>query len=92
MSQELSVTLPDNVAVAVAERVMSGAYETESEVVRRGLVDLFDREEVAEARLREEAAEAYDELRDHPYLAWSVQDVRAHLTEVHAHHLARPRP
>lgn len=92
MSKELSITLPDNVAVEVAERVMSGAYGTESEVVHRGLVDLLAREEAAEAWLRGEAAEAYDEVRDHPCLTWGVRDARAHLTEVHAHHLARPRP
>ncbi|BDA65457.1 ribbon-helix-helix domain-containing protein [Actinomyces capricornis] len=90
--KELSITLPEEVAVALAERVVSGAYDSESEVVRDGLIDLFLREEAAETWLHEEVGEAYDELRDHPCLAWDVQGVRAHLAEAHAHHQARPRP
>ncbi|MBO3725757.1 type II toxin-antitoxin system ParD family antitoxin [Actinomyces bowdenii] len=90
--RELSIALPEEVAVALAERVVSGAYGSEGEVVRDGLIDMFAREEAAETWLHEEVGEAYDELRDHPCLAWGVQDARGHLAEAHAHHQARPRP
>jgi putative addiction module CopG family antidote len=82
-TKQLSITLPTNMAEALKERVASGAYASESEVVRDGLRALFAREEAIEAWLRNEVAAAYDELRADPSRAISSDEMRAHLAELH---------
>ncbi len=69
---QLSITLPNSMAEALKERVASGAYASESEVVRDGLRALFAREEAIEAWLRTEVAASYDELRADPTRAIST--------------------
>ncbi len=87
-TKQLSITLPTNMAEALKERVTSGAYASESEVVRDGLRALFAREEAVETWLRTEAVASYDELRADPSRAVSAADMRAHLAELHAQRLA----
>lgn len=83
-TKQLSITLPMNMAEALKERVVSGAYASESEVVRDGLRALFARDEAVEEWLRTEVAASYDELRADPSRAISSADMRAHLEEMHA--------
>ncbi|CAN5229200.1 type II toxin-antitoxin system ParD family antitoxin [soil metagenome] len=87
-TKQLSITLPTNMAEALKERVTSGAYASESEVVRDGLRALFAREEAVETWLRTEVVASYDELRADPSRAISAADMRAHLAELHAQRLA----
>jgi putative addiction module CopG family antidote len=77
-TKQLSITLPTNMAEALKERVASGAYASESEVVREGLRALFAREEAIETWLRTEVIAAYDELRADPSRAISSDEMRAH--------------
>jgi Arc/MetJ-type ribon-helix-helix transcriptional regulator len=65
-------------AEALKERVSSGAYASESEVVRDGLRGLFARDEAIEHWLRTEVAAAYDELRADPSRAINSDEMRAH--------------
>ena len=58
-------------ADALRERVASGAYASESDVVRDGLRALFVQEKAVESWLRTEVADAYDELRADPSRAIS---------------------
>jgi putative addiction module CopG family antidote len=71
-------------AAALKERVASGAYASESEVVRDGLRALFAREEAVETWLRTEVAASYDDLRANPSQAISSADIRAHLANLQA--------
>lgn len=87
-TKQLSITLPTAMAEALKERVASGAYASESEVVRDGLRALFAREGAVEAWLRTEVAASYDEVRADPSRAISSTDMRAHLAEVHAQRVA----
>lgn len=87
-TKQLSITLPTNMAEALKERVTSGAYASESEVVRDGLRALFARDEAVEAWLRTEVVASYDEVRADPSQAISSADVRAHLAEAHARRIA----
>jgi putative addiction module CopG family antidote len=87
-TKQLSITLPTNMAEALKERVTSGAYASESEVVRDGLRALFAREEAVETWLRTEVVASYDELRADPSRAISAADIRAHLADLHARRLA----
>ncbi|MCI9888667.1 type II toxin-antitoxin system ParD family antitoxin [Micrococcales bacterium 31B] len=82
-TKQLSITLPTGMADALKERVTSGAYASESEVVRDGLRALFAREQAVESWLRTEVVAAYDELRADSSRALSADDVRAHLASVH---------
>lgn len=58
----ISVTLPHDMAAMVKEKVASGQYATESEVIRDGLRILKARDEMIEAWLRDEVVKSYDEF------------------------------
>jgi antitoxin ParD1/3/4 len=78
-TRQLSITLPIDMADALRERVRSGEYASESEVVRDGLRALFARDQAVEAWLREEVVAAYDAVAADPSRAVSAQSVRARL-------------
>jgi len=82
-TRQLSITLPNEMADALRQKVISGAYASESEVVRDGLRALFARDQALESWLREEVAITYDELVADPSLVISVNDVRTRLSEKH---------
>lgn len=88
-TRQMSITLPNEMADALRARVASGAYASESEVVRDGLRALFAREEAVEAWLRAEVVADYDALRTDPASATSSDDMRAHLLALHRNRLAR---
>jgi len=83
-TRQLSITLPNDMADALRERVQSGAYASESEVIRDGLRALFARDQAVEAWLREEVAASYDALVAAPNDVASTDDVRALLAARHA--------
>ena len=62
----ISVTLPHDMLAMVKEKVASGQYATESEVIRDGLRVLLARDATVERWLREEAAKSYDEYAADP--------------------------
>jgi antitoxin ParD1/3/4 len=78
-TQQLSITLPLEMADAVKAKVAAGEYATESEVIRDGLRVLLARDRVVETWLREQVAPAYDALKADPSRAVSVDGVRARL-------------
>lgn len=59
-TQSLSITLPLEMAEMVKEKVRSGEYATESEVIRDGLRTLAARDAALEKWLRDEVASTYD--------------------------------
>jgi putative addiction module CopG family antidote len=89
-TKQLSITIPTTMAEALKERVASGAYASESEVVRDGLRALFARDEAVDTWLRSEVVTSYDELRADPSRAISSADMRAHMAELNARRLAEP--
>ncbi|MGA8249918.1 MAG: type II toxin-antitoxin system ParD family antitoxin [Mycobacterium sp.] len=78
-TRQLSITLPNDMAEALRQRVRSGEYASESEVIREGLRALFARDQAIEAWLRDEVAAAYDAVVADPSRAVTVQRVRARL-------------
>ena len=78
-TRQLSITLPNDMADGLRERVRSGEYASESEVIREGLRALFARDQAVEAWLRDEVAAAYDAVVADPSRAVSAQAVRARL-------------
>jgi len=82
-TRQLSITLPNEMADVLRQKVISGAYASESEVVRDGLRALFARDQALESWLREEVAITFDELVADPSSVISVNDVRTRLSEKH---------
>jgi antitoxin ParD1/3/4 len=83
-TQQLSITLPNEMADAVRAKVAAGEYATESEVIRDGLRALLARDRAVETWLRDQVAPAYDAIKDDPNQAVSVGAVRARLAAEHA--------
>jgi antitoxin ParD1/3/4 len=78
-TRQMSITLPVEMADAVRERVRSGQYASESEVVRDGLRTLMARDQAVEAWLQGQVATAYDAAQANPGDVLEAADVRAHL-------------
>ena len=82
-TQQLSITLPNEMAESIRAKVTAGEYATESEVIRDGLRVLLARDRAVETWLREQVAPAYDALKANPSRAVSVKHVRARLAAEH---------
>lgn len=83
-TRQLSITLPNEMADALRERVQSGEYASESEVIREGLRALWARDQAVEAWLQSEVAEAYDALVADPSRGIDADKLRARLTSKRA--------
>jgi antitoxin ParD1/3/4 len=90
-TQQLSITLPHEMAELVRNKVASGQYATESEVLRDGLRALAERDEAVERWLREEVAPAYDRLKANPKSAIPISKVRSTLARLHKKRLKKAR-
>ncbi len=82
-TQQFSVTLPNEMAEQVRAKVASGAYASESEVIRDGLRALDARDRAVENWLRTEVVATYDAMKADPGRARSSSDVRAALALEH---------
>lgn len=80
-TRQLSITLPQDMAAAVRQRVESGDYASDSEVVREGLRALAERERAIENWLRTDVVSAYRELHADPTRARTVAQVREKLRQ-----------
>ena len=78
-TQQMSITLPREMAEAVKAKVEAGEYATESEVIRDGLRTLLARDRAVESWLRDQVGPAYDALKADPSRALTAQQVRARL-------------
>ncbi len=83
-TQQLSITLPNDMADAVKAKVRSGEYATESEVIRDGLRALQSRDRAVEAWLHTQVGPAYDALKADPSRAVTAAQVRARLAAEYA--------
>jgi len=83
MTQQFSITLPNEMVDAVKSKVAVGEYATESEVIRHGLCALMHRDHAVESWLQQEIGTAYDALKADLTRALSVEQVRARLADEH---------
>jgi putative addiction module CopG family antidote len=88
-TQQLSITLPNEMADLVRAKVAKGEYATESEVIRDGLRTLLARDRAVEDWLRKTVAPAYDALQADPSRAVSAGRVRSALSNAHKKALAK---
>ena len=79
-TQQLSITLPNEMANAVKAKVQAGEYATESEVIRDGLRALMTRDRAVENWLHHQVGPAYDALKADPSRAVTSEHVRNRLT------------
>ena len=78
-TQQLSITLPNEMANLIKAKVQSGEYATESEVIRDGLRVLLARDRAIESWLHDQVGPAYDALKADPSTAVTVDQVRKRL-------------
>ncbi|MBX4958692.1 type II toxin-antitoxin system ParD family antitoxin [Rhizobium lentis] len=74
-TQQMSITLPIEMAKRVKQRVSNGDYASESEVIREGLRALQERENAVEHWLRTEVAAIYDAYKANPSKAKPLDEV-----------------
>lgn len=82
-TQQMSITLPNELAVVVKAKVASGEYASESEVIRDGLRALMARDRAIERWLHQQVGPAYDALKADPSRAVSATQIRARLAAEH---------
>jgi antitoxin ParD1/3/4 len=87
-TQSLSITLPHDMAKAVKQKVTSGAYATESEVIREGLRALNERDSALESWLRTEGVARYDAYKRDPH-GRRAEKVFARLRQHHTKRVKR---
>ena len=78
-TQQMSITLPLEMAKIVREKVANGGYASESEVIRDGLRALQERDAAVERWLREDVAPTYDAHKANPEEAIPLAEVAARL-------------
>ncbi len=78
-TQQMSITLPNEMADVVKSKVRTGEYASESEVIRDGLRALMARDRAVESWLQHQVAPAYDALQADPSRAVTPEQVRARL-------------
>ena len=83
-TQQLSITLPNEMAEAIKTKVRSGEYATESEVIREGLRALLNRDRAIESWLQNEVGVADDSLKSNPSRAVTADQVRERLASENA--------
>jgi putative addiction module CopG family antidote len=83
-TQQMSITLPNNMADVVRAKVEAGEYASESEVIRDGLRTLLARDRAVESWLRNQVGPAYDALKGDPLRAVTAEQVRTRLAAEHA--------
>ncbi len=83
-TQQLSITLPNEMADMVKARVRTGEYASESEVIRDGLRVLLARDRAFETWLNAQVGPAYDALKADPSRALTADELRTRLAREHA--------
>lgn len=83
-TQQLSITLTNDMAELVKTKVRSGEYASESEVIRDGLRALMARDRAVESWLKSQVGPAYDALKADPSRIVTADQVRARLAAEHA--------
>ena len=82
-TRSLSITLPHEMAELIKEKVTSGNYATESEVIRDGLRALQERDAAVEHWLRTEGVARFDAYQADPTRGVPAEqtwaDLQAHM-------------
>ena len=74
-TRQMSITLPNEMARMVRDKVESGAYASESEVIREGLRALGERDQAVERWLREEVVPTFEAFLADPSRTIPAEEV-----------------
>lgn len=88
VDQHFSITLPEDIADVIQQKVRSGDYASVSEVVRDGVRALVDQDTAVEQWLRHEVVTGHAEYVADPSKAVSAEEV---LHRIRARRNAAPR-
>lgn len=88
-TQQLSVTLPRELAEQIEKKVESGAYASASEVVSEGVRTLLDRDLSLDQWLRTEVVKGIAEYRTDPSTATPASEIKQRIQEMAAHKRGR---
>ncbi|MBP2548689.1 Arc/MetJ-type ribon-helix-helix transcriptional regulator [Neorhizobium galegae] len=78
-SRSFQITLPADLADLLHEKVASGEYASESEVIRQGLLTLAMEDSAVQRWLQDEVAPTYDRYSRDPASASSLDEAMARL-------------
>jgi Arc/MetJ-type ribon-helix-helix transcriptional regulator len=81
LNQQISVTLPDELAELVRRKVSSGEYANEADVILDGLSLIGERDSELERWLREDVVAACDAFDANPSSGISVDELLTRLKE-----------
>ena len=90
-TQQLSITLPIEMAEAVKAKVASGEYASESEVIRDGLRVLMARDRAVDHWLKTEVVESIKAVDEGRARTHTAQEVRSHLASLYEQDRARKK-
>jgi putative addiction module CopG family antidote len=82
-TQQLNITLPNEMAELIRAKVAAGEYASESEVIRDGVCVLLAQDRALEHWLRTEVVAAYRESINDPSSLIGSEQVRARLAALH---------
>lgn len=82
-TKQLSITLPHEMAEMVRSKVDSGAYASESEVIRDGLRALQMHDRALETWLTTEVLPSIGAVKENPSVVRTSEQVRATLAEAY---------
>jgi antitoxin ParD1/3/4 len=75
-NREFTVTLPEDLALAMEEKIKSGEYSSKEELIEDGVRTILSRDDDFEAWLRQEVVPALDRMKADPSRAISLEEVR----------------
>jgi antitoxin ParD1/3/4 len=78
-TQQFSITLPNDMASAVAQKITSGRYASVSEVMRDGLRALMERDAAIDRWLREEVVPGHQDYLADPSKAVPADQIMERL-------------
>ena len=78
-TKQMSITLPHELAAMVSEKVASGDYASDSEVIRDGLRSLRERDRAVATWLQTVVAPTFDRVKSGEELTFSTTEARARL-------------
>ncbi|MET3592894.1 putative addiction module CopG family antidote [Mesorhizobium shonense] len=90
-TQPLTITLPRDLAQMVKDKVSSGKYASESEVIRDGLRTLAARDAALERWLLEDVVPTLEDARARPERLLTADEVRKNLSDHVRAITAKPR-
>jgi antitoxin ParD1/3/4 len=73
-TQSLNITLPFELALIVKNKVLSGEYASESDVIQDGLLTLTEHDAAIEQWLHDEVVPTYDALMSDPSQSVSADE------------------